>query len=84
MDSLRRNDIIVDAIGPYWGENIDDEHNHGNDEDHSPEQQTASARPTTDAHQQAPRKPLTEQQQVNIRVVQKLVEQTEGTTFTFR
>lgn len=89
LDSLRRQDIIVDAIGPTWGQadEEDDEENNqpsspmnGNDDEHSD-----AARPTTNGHQHhTPRKPLTQQQQTGVRVIGEIVNATEGTLFTFR
>lgn len=88
LDSLRKQDIIVDAIGPAWGQEEDEE----NERPSSPmqtddqEENTASARPTTNGHQQhrSPKKPLTQQQQTGIRVISDIVNTTEGSLFTFR
>ncbi len=87
LDSLRQQDIIVDAIGPAWGQQDDEE----NDRPDSPMQtnedgeNSASARPTTNGHQhRSPKKPLTQQQQTGIRVINEIVNTTEGTLFTFR
>jgi hypothetical protein len=86
IESLRRQDIIVDAIGPTWGEQ--DEENDRPDspmETNGHEENSASARPTTNGHQhRSPRKPLTQQQQTGIRVINQIVNTTEGTLFTFR
>ena len=89
VDSLRRTDIIVDAIGPNWNQQEDDEfsspsgetNGHQTDE----EEPTASARPTTsNGHPPMPKKPLTEEQKTNIRTIKKVVDQTEGSLFTYR
>lgn len=95
LDSLRRQDIIVDAIGPTWGHLDEDDGNEDND--HHPgspmamnghengEENSDAARPTTNGHQhRTPRKPLTQQQQTGIRVISEIVNTTEGTLFTFR
>ena len=91
VDSLRRQDIIVDAIGPTWGQQDDEEEEDHNDRPDSPmhtndhEENTASARPTTNGHHhRSPKKPLTQQQQTGIRVINDIVNSTEGTVFTFR
>jgi hypothetical protein len=91
VDSLRRQDIIVDAIGPTWGQQDDEEEEDHNDRPGSPmqtndhEENTASARPTTNGHHhRSPKKPLTQQQQTGIRVINDIVNSTEGTVFTFR
>ncbi len=91
LDSLRRQDIIVDAIGPTWGEQEGEDDDNPNDRPDSPmqtnghDENTASARPTTNGHQhRTPKKPLTQQQQTGIRVVSEIVNTTEGTLFTFR
>jgi ATP-dependent DNA helicase 2 subunit 2 len=87
LDSLRRQDIIVDAIGPTWGQpDEEDEENdptqtngHENGDNNSD-----AARPTTNGHRPTPRKPLTQQQQTGVRVIGEIVNSTEGTLFTFR
>jgi hypothetical protein len=49
------------------------------------EENSASARPTINGHHhRSPRKPLTQQQQTGIRVINDIVNSTEGTVFTFR
>ena len=49
------------------------------------EENTASARPTTNGHNHgSPKKPLTQQQQTGIRVISEIVNTTEGSLFTFR
>lgn len=91
LDSLRRQDIIVDAIGPTWGQ-ADEEEDEENDQPSSPrnrdgndDEHSDAARPTTNGHHhQSPRKPLTQQQQTGIRVIGEIVNSTEGTLFTFR
>ncbi|UJR27942.1 hypothetical protein I4U23_009202 [Adineta vaga] len=94
LDSLRRQDIIVDAIGPTWGQ-ADEDDNQENNYSDSPielnghdndEEQSDAARPTTNGHQnhQTQKKPLTQQQQTGIRVIGEIVNNTEGTLFTFR
>jgi ATP-dependent DNA helicase 2 subunit 2 len=87
LDSLKQQDIIVDAIGPTWGQ--DDEENDRPDspmQTNDQEENTASARPTTNGHQnhRSPKKPLTQQQQTGIRVINEIVNTTEGSLFTFR
>jgi ATP-dependent DNA helicase 2 subunit 2 len=89
LDSLRRQDIIVDAIGPTWGqqdEEDDEENNQPNSPTHTNgDQNSDAARPTTNGNRhQTPRKPLTQQQQTGIRVIGEIVNSTEGTLFTFR
>jgi hypothetical protein len=84
LDSLRRQDIIVDAIGPTWGQ--PDEEDDENEENRANGDENSDAnRPTTNGnHHQTPRKPLTQQQQTGIRVIGEIVNSTEGTLFTFR
>ena len=91
LDSLRRQDIIVDAIGPTWGQ--DDDEDGGGEEGNEPmtttdgNDHTASARTTTNGHASShskQQKPLTQQQKTNIRLINRIVNQTEGTLFTFR
>lgn len=90
LDSLRRQDIIVDAIGPTWGQADEEDDGEENDRPSSPtnnndEENSDAARPTTNGHQhRSPRKPLTQQQQTGIRVIGEIVNSTEGTLFTFR
>ncbi|CAF0722876.1 unnamed protein product [Adineta ricciae] len=98
VDSLRRQDIIVDAIGPTWGQQdqgnedaTDDDDGHQNNQPGSPmqtnghdQEESASARPTTNNHHQSPKKPLTPQQKTGIRVISDIVNTTEGSLFTFR
>ena len=91
LDSLRRQDIIVDAIGPTWGQQDEDEQNEENEPNGSPMQSNGddhsddAARPTTNGHHhRTPRKPLSQQQQTGIRVIGQIVNSTEGTLFTFR
>lgn len=91
LDSLRRQDIIVDAIGPTWGQQDEDEQNEENEQNGSPMQSNGddhlddAARPTTNGrHHRTPRKPLSQQQQTGIRVIGQIVNSTEGTLFTFR
>jgi hypothetical protein len=94
LDSLRRQDIIVDAIGPTWGqadEEDENEENHGSDSPmhtnghENGDENSDAARPTTNGrHHQSPRKPLTQQQQTGVRVIGEIVNSTEGTLFTFR
>ncbi|CAF1066284.1 unnamed protein product [Rotaria magnacalcarata] len=95
LDSLRRQDIIVDAIGPTWGQQ--DEEEDDNEENNHPgapmdmnghangDENSDANRPTTNGHQQrTPKKPLTHQQQTGIRVIGEIVNTTDGTLFTFR
>lgn len=95
LDSLRRQDITVDAIGPIWGQHEeDDQNNDGDDRSDSPMQtnnnadsneHTASNRPTTNGHSdKSPKKPLTQQQKTGIRIITDIVNTTEGSLFTFR
>ena len=96
VDSLRRQDIIVDAIGPTWGqqdEGNDDDDGHQDNRPGSPmqtnghdQEASASARPTTsnNNHHQSPKKPLTPQQKTGIRVISDIVNTTDGSLFTFR
>ena len=82
LESLRRQDIIVDAIGPTWGQADEEE---STSTDNNNEDQSDAARPTTNGnHQSNQRKPLTQQQQTGIRVIGEIVNTTEGTLFTFR
>ena len=85
LDSLRRQDIIVDAIGPTWGQ-VDEEENNESDSPIEVDEHSDAARPTTNNHHehQTPKKPLTQQQQTGIRVIGEIVNNTEGTLFTFR
>ncbi|CAF1376694.1 unnamed protein product [Adineta ricciae] len=85
LDSLRRQDIIVDAIGPTWGQ-VDEEENNQSDSPIEIDEHSDAARPTTNNHHdhQTPKKPLTQQQQTGIRVIGEIVNNTEGTLFTFR
>jgi hypothetical protein len=49
------------------------------------EDNSASARPTTNGHNHRTlKKPLTQQQQTGIRVINEIVNTTEGNLFTFR
>ena len=49
------------------------------------DENSASNRPTTNGHhQRSPKKPLTPQQQTGIRVINDIVNTTEGSLFTFR
>jgi ATP-dependent DNA helicase 2 subunit 2 len=92
LDSLRRQDIIVDAIGPTWGQQ--DEEDEDEDEGNSSietnghengDENSDAARPTTNGHRhRTPKKPLTQQQQTGVRVIGEIVNSTEGTLFTFR
>jgi hypothetical protein len=91
LESLRRQDIIVDAIGPTWGQqDEEEEENEENNQPNSPmntngDENSDVNRPTTNGnHHQTPRKPLTQQQQTGIRVIGQIVNSTEGTLFTFR
>ncbi|CAF4451221.1 unnamed protein product, partial [Rotaria sp. Silwood2] len=93
LDSLRRQDIIVDAIGPTWGqpdEEDENEENHPNSPmetngQENGDENSDAARPTTNgSRHQTPKKPLTQQQQTGIRVIGEIVNTTEGTLFTFR
>jgi hypothetical protein len=91
LDSLRRQDIIVDAIGPTWGQQDEDDNDEENHRPDSPTQTNGhengdAARPTTTNghHQRTPRKPLSQQQQTGVRVIGEIVNTTEGTLFTFR
>ena len=86
LDSLRRQDIIVDAIGPTWGQQDEEDENEENSPMHTNgDDNSDAARPTTNGqHHQTPRKPLTHQQQTGIRVIGEIVNTTEGTLFTFR
>ncbi|CAF1484980.1 unnamed protein product [Adineta steineri] len=92
LDSLRLQDITVDAIGPSWGQE-EEEDGDENDRPDSPTQtnghneDSASARPTTNGHQHHHRnqkKPLTPQQKTGIRIINDIVNTTEGSLFTFR
>jgi hypothetical protein len=50
-----------------------------------PDENSASARPTTNGHQhRSPKKPLTQQQKTGIRIINEIVNTTDGTLFTFR
>lgn len=87
LDSLRRQDIIIDAIGPTWGQpdEDDDQENEDVSMDRNGEDQSDADRPTTNGnHYRSSRKPLTHQQQTGIRVISQIVNSTEGTLFTFR
>ena len=94
LDSLRRQDIIVDAIGPTWGQQDEDDDDEENQPSNSSMQADGQnnhdenldvARPTTNGyHHRTPRKPLTQQQQTGIRVIGEIVNTTDGTLFTFR
>ncbi|CAF4328707.1 unnamed protein product, partial [Adineta steineri] len=86
LDSLRLQDITVDAIGPSWGQE-EEEDGDENDRPDSPTQtnghneDSASARPTTNGHQHHHRnqkKPLTPQQKTGIRIINDIVNTTEG------
>jgi len=52
------------------------------------DENSASSRPTTTTtngyHHRSPKKPLTPQQQTGIRVINEIVNTTEGSLFTFR
>lgn len=48
------------------------------------EEASASNHTTTNGHQRSPKKPLTPQQQTGIRVINDIVNTTEGSLFTFR
>ncbi|CAF1443443.1 unnamed protein product [Adineta steineri] len=90
LDSLRLQDITVDAIGPSWGQ--EEEDGDENDRPDSPTQtnghneDSASARPTTNGHHhhRNQKKPLTPQQKTGIRIINDIVNTTEGSLFTFR
>lgn len=89
LDSLRKQDIIVDAIGPSWGQEEEEDNERPPSspmQQDDQEENTASARPTTNGHQhhRTPKKPLTQQQQTGIRVIGDIVNTTEGSLFTFR
>ncbi len=90
LDSLRRQDIIVDAIGPTWGQQDEEDENEENNEPNSPmhtngNENSDADHPTTNGHHhRTPRKPLTQQQHTGIRVIGEIVNTTEGTLFTFR
>ncbi|CAM4754730.1 unnamed protein product [Rotaria magnacalcarata] len=94
LESLRRQDIIVDAIGPTWGQQDDDNQHDENDRPDSPmhtsehadnHEDTANNHPTTNGHHlNSPKKPLTQQQQTGIRIINDIVNTTEGSLFTFR
>ncbi|CAF3652063.1 unnamed protein product [Rotaria sordida] len=95
LDSLRLQDIIVDAIGPSWGQQDEEDQNEENNRSDSPMQtnehddnneNSASNDPTTNGHHRyrSPKKPLTQQQQTGIRIINHIVNTTEGTLFTFR
>jgi ATP-dependent DNA helicase 2 subunit 2 len=90
LDSLRRQDIIVDAIGPTWGQQDEDDENEENNGPNSPTQTNGNEhsdadRPTTNGHHhRTPKKPLTQQQKTGVRVIGEIVNTTEGTLFTFR
>ena len=92
LESLRRQDIIVDAIGPTWGQPDEEEENEENEGADSPmetngENHSNADHPTTNGHRQnhrTPRKPLSQQQQTGIRVIGQIVNSTDGTLFTFR
>ena len=93
LDSLRQQDIILDAIGPTWGQDDDDGSDidprqppvHSTNEPRTTDETAASAHPTTNGHHhQSPRKPLTQQQQTNVRLINRMVNTTEGSLFTFR
>lgn len=82
---MKKQDIIVDAIGPTWGQDDGDENQRPNTEtdNNHDDEASASARPTTNGHR-TPQKPLTQQQKTNIRILTDVVNSTEGTLFTFR
>ena len=89
LDSLRKQDIIVDAIGPSWGQEEEEDNERPPSspmQQDDQEENTASARPTTNGHQhhRTPKKPLTQQQLTGIRVIGDIVNTTEGSLFTFR
>ena len=89
LESLRRQDIIVDAIGPTWGQQYEEDENEENNEtnrdQNGDDNHSDAARPTTNGHHhQTPRKPLTQQQQTGIRVIGEIANTTDGTLFTFR
>ncbi|CAF2833569.1 unnamed protein product [Rotaria sp. Silwood2] len=94
LESLRCQDIIVDAIGPTWGQQDEEDENEENNRSHSPtdtnehddnNENSASNRPTTNGHHhKSPKKPLTQQQQTGVRIINQIVNTTEGTLFTFR
>ncbi|CAF2593188.1 unnamed protein product [Rotaria sp. Silwood2] len=94
LESLRRQGIIVDAIGPTWGQQDEEDENEENNRSHSPtdtnehddnNENSASNRPTTNGHHhKSPKKPLTQQQQTGVRIINQIVNTTEGTLFTFR
>ncbi|CAF0919684.1 unnamed protein product [Adineta steineri] len=91
LDSLRLQDITVDAIGPSWGQE-EEEDGDENDRSDSPTQtnghneDSASARPTTNGHHhnRNQKKPLTPQQKTGIRIINDIINTTEGSLFTFR
>ena len=85
LDSLRRQDIIVDAIGPTWGQRDDDDDGEiDNEENHPPDSSMQSNGDDNGRSQRPPQKPLSQQQQTGIRVIGQIVNSTEGTLFTFR
>ena len=84
LDSLRRQDIIVDAIGPTWGQRDDDDEENDNEENHPPDSSMQSNDDDNGRSQRPPQKPLSQQQQTGIRVIGQIVNSTEGTLFTFR
>ena len=94
LDSLQKQDIIIDAIGPTWGQEDENDQNEENSRPDSPMQtnahddnheDSASARSTTnDRQHRTPKKPLTQQQKTGIRIINHIVNTTEGSLFTFR
>jgi hypothetical protein len=87
LDSLRRQDIIVDAIGPTWGEqdNDNEDNNQSNSSIQSDTDECSdTTHSTSNGHRQSIRKPLSQQQQTGIRVIGQIVNSTEGTLFTYR
>ena len=85
IESLRRQDIIVDAIGPTWGEQDEEDDPSDSSTQNNGDEQSDNNRPTTNGHhQRTPRKPLSHQQQTGIRVISQIVNTTDGTLFTFR
>lgn len=90
LESLRRQDIIVDAIGPTWGQaDEEEEEDDENEENNAPmdtngENNSDANHPTTNGNHRRSRKPLSQQQQTGIRVIGQIVNSTDGTLFTFR
>ena len=79
LDSLRRQDIIVEAIGPTWCQQDEDDDGEENqpsnsstqvDGQNNHDENLDAARSTTNGyHHRTQRKPLSQQQQTGIRMI---------------